>query len=250
MRGLIVACAIESVVLAACAGPHEVASVVAAPSAQAPPSDQTRARKNEGSSREMKKELVARVAGDTEDVWSALFKAMGYASYPAPTVVIFASMTKSACGIVRTAGGPKYCPADRQVYVDTDFFSELAKRTAAAGNFAAAYLLAREVGHHVQNTLGTLLQFEHDISQIDEPRRIELQVRLELQADCYAGVWAFYAQKRDLLEPGDVEEGVPAAQTVGDVSTHGTGVQRMWWFKQGLATGAPRACDTFAILQP
>ena len=292
MRSLILACAIGSMVLAACAGTYEMAPGIsaqieveqgnqmvarrndassaeanlsaratdqqqetAAPgmAAQAAPAaqgEQSVARETDVSSSAQRKEFVARVLGDTEDVWSAVFKTMGNPAYPMPTVVLFSFVTSSACGFVRAKVGPIYCPADSQIYVDPDFLSELSRRTTAHGDFAQAYLLAREVGHHVQSTLGTMAQFERSLSQVDEPRRIQLQVRRELQADCYTGVWAFYVQRRHRLDPGDLEEGVPAAQTVGDVSTHGTSAQRMWWFNQGLATGDPRECDTFSRLQP
>ena len=134
---------------------------------------------------------MARVFGDIEDVWAALFKTMGNPPYPMPTVVLFSFGTSSACGLVRAEVGPIYCPADSQIYVDPDFLGELSRRTTALGDFAQAYLLSREVRHHVQNTLGTMPQFERSLSQVDDPRRIQLQVRRELQADCYTGVWAF-----------------------------------------------------------
>ena len=293
MRSLILACAIGSMVLTACARTYETAPGIsaqieveqgnqtivrrddassaeanrlnagatdqhhetAAPgmAAQAAPAaqgEQSVARETDVSSSAQRKEFVARVLGDTEDVWSALFKTMGNPAYPMPTVVLFSFGTSSACGFVRAKVGPIYCPADSQIYVDPDFLSELSRRTTPLGDFAQAYLLAREVGHHVQNTLGTMAQFERSLSQVDDPRRIQLRVRRELQADCYTGVWAFYVQQRHRLDPADLEQGVPAAQTVGDVSTHGTSAQRMWWFNQGLATGDPRECDTFSRLQP
>ncbi len=257
MRSLIMACAIGSMALAACARPYETAPGTAArPASGGPPTemvarqnDAYSATKNDVSSSADRKEFLARVLGDTEDVWSAIFKSTGN-PYPMPTLVLFSGQTSSACGVVSSTAGPVYCPADRRIYIDPDLLSVPSQRQAVLVDFAQAYLLAREVGHHVQNTLGTMAQFEHALSQTDEPRRIQLQVRLELQADCYAGVWAFYVQRRHQLDPGDLEQGVPAAQTVGDVSTHGTSAQRMWWFNQGLATGDPRECDTFSHLQP
>ena len=289
MRNLIQACAIGSMVLAACARTNETAPGISA-QIEVEKRNQTVVRRDDASSAEAnslsagatdqhqesaapgmaaqaapaaqreqsvardtddsRKEFVARVLGDTEDVWSAVFKAMGNPPYPMPTVVLFSLRTRSACGLVRAEVGPIYCPADSQIYVDPDFLSELSRRTTPLGDFAQAYLLAREVGHHVQNTLGTMAQFERSLSQVDDPRRIQLRVRRELQADCYTGVWAFYVQQRHRLDPADLEQGVPAAQTVGDVSTHGTSAQRMWWFNQGLATGDPRECDTFSRLQP
>jgi len=289
MRNLIQACAIGSMVLAACARTNETAPGISA-QIEVEQGNQMVARRNDASSAEAnslsagatdqhqetaapdmaaqaapaaqreqsvardtngsRKEFVARVLGDTEDVWSAVFKAMGNPPYPMPTVVLFSFGTSSACGLVKAEVGPIYCPADSQIYVDPDFLSELSRRTTPLGDFAQAYLLAREVGHHVQNTLGTMPQFERSLSQVDDPRRIQLQVRRELQADCYTGVWAFYVQRRHLLAPGDLEEGVPAAQTIGDVSTRGTSAQRRWWFNRGLASGDPRECDTFSLLQP
>jgi predicted metalloprotease len=209
------------------------------------------------------KELVARVVGDTEDVWQSLFKAMGRSSYPAPTLVMFSGSTRSACGTGTAAVGPFYCPADRKVYLDTSFFNQLERRFGAPGDFAQAYVIAHEVGHHVQNVLGTMKQFDAQASRVDERRRNQLQVRLELQADCYAGVWGFFAKRRNLLEPGDVEEGLRAAATVGDdqmmkrtqgyvvpeAFTHGSAEQRMRWFRRGMESGDPRQCDTFSSPQ-
>ena len=208
------------------------------------------ARETDVSSSARRKEFVARALGDTEDVWSAVFKAMGNPPYPMPTVVLFSFGTSSACGFVKSTVGPFYCPADRQIYIDPDFLSDLSRRSTALGDFAQAYLLAREVAHHVQSTLGTTPQFENSLSQADEARPVQLRVRRELQADCFAGVWAFYVHKLNRLAPEDLENGVPAAQTFGDVSTHGTPAQRMRWFNLGLAAGDPRKCDTFSVLQP
>jgi predicted metalloprotease len=194
------------------------------------------------------KEFVARIVGDTEDVWTALFESMGM-RYEPPMVVLFTRSTASGCGIARAATGPFYCSADRTVYLDTAFFSELPGRSYAPGDFARAYLIVREISHHVQNALGTVQQFEPPPSEMVERQRNQLQVRLELQADCYTGVWAFFVQKRNLLEPGDLEE-VRTVQGLGDASTRGTAEQRLWWFKHGLATGDPRQCDTLKASQP
>ena len=234
MRSLILAGAAGLLSVAGCVPMHEVVSGTSGRTASANPT----------------KEFVARVVGDTEDVWDALFIAMGNPPYPKPTVVIFSGQMQSACGSVSAAAGPFYCLADRKVYLDTAFFSELSRRFDAPGDFAPAYLIVHEIGHHVQNVLGTMQQFEGAVSRIEERQRNQLQVRLELQADCYAGVWAYFVQKRNLLEPRDLEKGLPAAVAVGDTFTHGAAAQRIGWFKQGLATGDPRQCDTFAASQP
>ncbi|HQR11878.1 MAG TPA: neutral zinc metallopeptidase [Casimicrobiaceae bacterium] len=205
------------------------------------------------------KALSARVLGDTEDVWTALFQAMG-SRYEPPRLVLFSRTTTSACGRASSASGPFYCPADRKLYLDTEFFRELQGRFGAPGDFAQAYVIAHEVGHHVQNLMGTMGQYDQAAGKLDERRRNALSVRLELQADCYAGVWGFYAAKRNLLEPGDAQEGLRAASAVGDDSiqkmsrgyvvpegfTHGSAEQRMKWFQTGLQSGDPRACNTFA----
>lgn len=206
------------------------------------------------------KELVARVVGDTEDVWQALFKSLGRSNYPAPTLVMFSGAVQSACGTASSAVGPFYCPIDGKVYLDTAFFNQLDRRFGAPGDFAQAYVIAHEIGHHIQKVQGIMKQFDAQASRADERRRNQLQVRLELQADCYAGVWGYFAQRRKLLEPGDVEEGLRAAAAVGDdqimkrtqgyvvpdAFTHGSAEQRATWFRRGLASGDPRQCDTFA----
>jgi uncharacterized protein len=212
--------------------------------------------------RDETKEMVARVLGDTEDTWSAVFKASG-ARYDPPRLVLFRGSTQSRCGRAVTAVGPFYCSADREVYLDTSFFNELTRRFGAPGDFAQAYVIAHEVGHHVQNELGIMNRFEHEAQRTDARGRNALSVRLELQADCFAGVWGHYAQRRNLLDPGDVEEGLRAAAAVGDdriqkqsqgvvvpdAFTHGASEQRVRWFRIGLATGDVRRCDTFAARQ-
>ena len=205
------------------------------------------------------KQLVARIVGDTEDVWTGLFKAMG-TRYEPPTLVLFTRYTVSGCGNASAAAGPFYCPVDQKVYLDTAFFRELQTRFGAPGDFAQAYVIAHEIGHHVQNQLGTMQKFEQTAARTDARQRNALSVRLELQADCYAGVWGSYAAKRNLLEPGDLEEGLRAASAVGDDTiqkrtqghivpdafTHGTAEQRVKWFRTGFASGDPRSCNTFA----
>jgi uncharacterized protein len=205
------------------------------------------------------KDFAARVLGDTEDVWTALFQAMG-SHYEKPKLVLFRGQVRSSCGAATAAVGPFYCSADRSVYLDTAFFNELSTRFKAPGDFAQAYVIAHEIGHHVQNRLGVMEQFERRSQRATERERNALSVRLELQADCFAGVWGHFAARRNLLEPGDLEEGLRAASAVGDDQiqkraqgyvvpdsfTHGTADQRMRWFKTGLASGDPRVCDTFA----
>jgi predicted metalloprotease len=208
---------------------------------------------------DLTKEMVAHVLGDTEDTWDTVFDAAG-ARYVAPRLVLFRGSTRSACGQAVTAVGPFYCSADREVYLDTAFFDELAQRFGAPGDFAQAYVIAHEVGHHVQNLTGTMERFARATQGADARSRNALSVRLELQADCYAGIWGHYAQRRNLLDPGDIEEGLRAAAAVGDDRiqreargavvpdsfTHGSSAQRVRWFRIGLETGDMRRCDTFS----
>jgi hypothetical protein len=203
--------------------------------------------------------LVGGVLGDTEDVWTAVFRTQNR-TYTPPTMVLFSGITQSACGRATAAVGPFYCPGDRKLYLDTAFFRELAQRFGAPGDFAQAYVIAHEVGHHVQNLLGTMAKFDAQTSRMSDRDRNAMSVRLELQADCYAGVWGFYAAKRNLLDPGDADEGLRAAAAVGDDRlqkqmqgtvvpesfTHGSSQQRMTWFKRGLDSGDIRNCDTFS----
>jgi len=195
------------------------------------------------------KEFVARILGSTEDVWEDLFKEMGSSPYPQPTVVIFSGKTSSACGAV--SGGPLYCPADRKVYFDTSSLSELSRRLGAPpSDFALAYLIVREVSRHVQTVLGTTTTVGEKMRQTDARGRNALAERLELQADCYTGIWAHFVHKRGVLEPKDLNEGVPFTRANGKASVLGTAEQRTWWFKQGLAKGDLRQCDTFVIAKP
>jgi hypothetical protein len=209
------------------------------------------------------RELATRVLGDTEDVWGAVFKTIG-GTYQPPTLVLFSGSVRSACGLASAAVGPFYCPGDRKLYLDTAFFDELARRFKAPGDFAQAYVIAHEVGHHVQNLTGVMQQVDARRQRLDERGNNALSIRLELQADCYAGVWAYFAQQRGKLDTGDVEEGFAAAAAVGDDQiqkrtqgyvvpesfTHGTAAQRLGWFKTGLASGDMRKCDTFAARAP
>lgn len=194
-------------------------------------------------------EFVARVVGSTEDVWDALFEAMGHSPYPQPTVVIFSGKTRSECGLVSAAVGPRYCPADHKVYLDTASLSELSRRFGAPpSDFALAYLIVYEVSRHVQTALGTMSKIDEQMRQTDARGRNALSVRLELQADCYTGVWAYFMQKRNRLELGDFK--VPAPQAVGESTPHADGAKRLWWFKRGLAAGDPQQCDTFVVAKP
>jgi len=204
----------------------------------------------------------SKVLGDTEEVWGALFKAMGN-RYEPPKLVLFSRKINSACGTASAAVGPFYCSEDRKLYLDTAFFDELASRFGAPGDFAQAYVIAHEVGHHVQNLFGTMRQFDAQTQRMDDRGRNAMSVRLELQADCYAGVWGYFAQKRNLLDPGDLEAGMRAAAAVGDDQiqkrtqgyvvpegfTHGSAQQRQRWFKAGLDSGDPRNCNTFDARQ-
>jgi predicted metalloprotease len=204
------------------------------------------------------------VLADTEDVWTALFKAGGQ-SYTAPGMVIYSNATSTGCGTGQAAMGPFYCPADQKVYLDLDFFNELGSRFGAAGDFAQAYVIAHEVGHHVQTLLGTSAKVQRARSGASEEESNALSVRMELQADCYAGVWAHHAQRTQaILEPGDLEEALTAASAVGDDTiqrrssgrvvpesfTHGTAEQRQRWFRTGFDTGSVNNCDTFSVAQP
>ncbi len=209
------------------------------------------------------KDFSTAVLGDTEDVWSAIFKAMG-SRYVPPKLVLYRGVTASACGRATAAVGPFYCPGDHDLYLDTSFFNELHTRFGATGEFAQAYVIAHEVGHHVQNLLGTMDRVQAQMQRGDERSAKALSVRLELQADCYAGVWGFYAQKRNLIDAQDVDSGLRAAAAVGDDRiqkrtqgyvvpdsfTHGSAEQRTQWFKTGLESGDWRDCDTFKTRSP
>jgi uncharacterized protein len=205
------------------------------------------------------KKFVAVVLAETEDVWTDIFRQNGR-QYRKPTLVLFSDRVESACGVAGTASGPFYCPGDQKVYLDLSFFRELQTRFRAPGDFAAAYVIAHEVGHHVQNLLGTMDQVNSAQSRMSRAQANQLSVRLELQADFLAGVWAHYTQQKGLLETGDVEEALRAASAVGDDRlqresqgyvvpdsfTHGTSEQRVQWFRRGLETGDIRQGNTFS----
>jgi hypothetical protein len=209
--------------------------------------------------RDKQTDFVARVLGDTEDVWGQEFQKMG-SRYQPPKLELFRGQVGSACGLASAAMGPFYCPGDQKVYLDLAFFDELSQRFGAPGDFARAYVIAHEIGHHVQNQLGLMSQVERKSANASPEMRNALSVRQELQADCLAGVWGHSAQARGALEPGDVDAGIAAATAVGDdriqkatrgyvvpeAFTHGSSAQRVRWFKIGLQTGDVRQCNTFA----
>jgi uncharacterized protein len=205
--------------------------------------------------RDETKEFVVRVLGDTEDTWKKLFHQMGSEYHP-PHLVLFRGAVESACGLASSAAGPFYCAEDRRVYLDRSFFEDLARRFGAPGEFARAYVIAHEIGHHVQNEMGIMDKMAPQRGRAGEARRNALSVQVELQADCFAGVWGHFAQQRQLLEPGDVESGLAAAAAIGDdriqrqsggpVSpesfTHGSSAQRVRAFRTGLDSGDVRQC--------
>jgi predicted metalloprotease len=216
--------------------------------AQRPPADDRLAR------------FVSTVLADTEDVWHGVFRQAG-GSYQEPRLVLFRGATPTACGTGQAAMGPFYCPADQKVYIDLGFYETLQSRLGAPGDFAQAYVIAHEVGHHVQNLLGISAKVDQMRGRVSQAEYNRLSVRLELQADCFAGVWAHHAQNaRQILEQGDVEEAMNAAAQIGDDAlqrssggavvpesfTHGTSAQRQRWFHAGMQQGSLKACDTFA----
>lgn len=208
--------------------------------------------------RDETKEFVARVLGDTEDTWSIIFEQMGREYHP-PKLVLFRGAVDSACGLASSAAGPFYCSSDGDVYLDRAFFEALSGRFGAPGEFARAYVIAHEVGHHVQNQLGITEKVAQQRDRAPEAGSNALSVLVELQADCFAGIWGHFAKERNLLDPGDVESGLAAAAAIGDdrlqrqaggsISpesfTHGSSVQRVRWFRRGLDSGDLNQCDSF-----
>ena len=218
-----------------------------------------------GGAQDEQADFVSVVLADTEDTWTELFAARG-ARYEPPKLVLFTDVVRSACGMAQSAMGPFYCPLDHRVYiVDLGIHRDLQQRFRAPGDFAQAYVIAQEVGHHVQTLLGISQQVQEKRQRLSEAQGNALSVRLELQADCLAGVWAHHAHRaRQILEEGDVEEGLNAAAAIGDDRiqrrtqgtvvpesfTHGTSAQRATWFRRGLESGRMDACDTFAASSP
>ncbi len=205
-------------------------------------------------------QFVAVVLADTEDTWHGLFQQLN-GSYQEPKLVLFSGNVQSACGYAQAAMGPFYCPGDNKVYIDLSFYQDLKRRHGAPGDFAQAYVIAHEIGHHVQNLLGLSKKVRTAQQQLSKAEANALSVRLELQADCFAGVWAHHADRtRQLLEEGDIEEALNAASAIGDDRlqkqsrgyvtpdsfTHGSSQQRTRWFKRGLAEGRIQGCDTFS----
>lgn len=204
-------------------------------------------------------QFVKVVLADTEDIWNVIFQKMGK-DYPEPTLVLFRDAVQSGCGNASSASGPFYCPADQKVYIDLSFYQDLQTRFQAPGDFAMAYVVAHEVGHHIQNYLGISERVQRLRGQVSEEEYNKNSVRLELQADFLAGVWAHHAQQmKNILEEGDIEEALNAANAIGDDRlqreaqghvvpesfTHGTSAQRMYWFKKGFQTGDINQGDTF-----
>jgi hypothetical protein len=205
-------------------------------------------------------EFVSVVLADTEDTWKAQFSRMG-STYSEPSLVLFTGAVESACGFAQAAMGPFYCPADQKVYIDLGFYQDLKNRMNSPGDFAQAYVIAHEVGHHVQNLLGISDKVQASRGKLSEKDFNQLSVRLELQADCLAGVWANHADRvRQVVEPGDIDEALNAASQIGDDRlqkqtgghvtpdsfTHGTSEQRVHWFRRGFSSGDLNSCNTFA----
>jgi uncharacterized protein len=206
------------------------------------------------------RQFVSVVLADTEDVWTQVFKTMGR-TYEDPKLVLYSDRVGSACGLASAASGPFYCPEDQKAYLDLSFFQEMKNRFNAPGEFAEAYVIAHEIGHHVQNELGILKQATAERARSDQRRSNAISVRVELQADCFAGVWAYHADRtKHIIEQGDVEAALNAASAVGDdrlqretrgtvmpdAFTHGSSAQRVRWFKRGLDGGNLKQCDTFS----
>ena len=204
-------------------------------------------------------QFVSKVLGSIEEVWTNIFRESGR-SYGKPTLVLYSGAVRSACGLGQAAMGPFYCPNDEKLYIDLSFFEDLRRRFRAPGDFAQAYVIAHEVGHHVQKLSGTFQKLEATRGRVSQSEYNQTSVRMELQADCYAGVWAHHAGSAHQLDPGDVEEALAAATAIGDDRlqkqsqgyvvpdsfTHGTSEQRVRWFKRGMETGRPKDCDTFS----
>ncbi len=203
-------------------------------------------------------QFISTVLAETEDVWETIFREAGR-TYPKPTLVLFAGQVQSACGYASAASGPFYCPADQKVYIDLTFFDELARKFDAAGDFAQAYVLAHEVGHHIQNLIGVLPRFNEMRRRLSQAEQNAMSIRVELQADCFAGVWGHFTAQKGLLERGDLEEALNAATQIGDDTiqrrtqgfivpesfNHGTSAQRRDWFGRGFESGNLDSCDTF-----
>lgn len=212
---------------------------------------------------EERAQFSAAVLGFTEDVWAAVLPRTAGIEYEPATLVLFKGTTQSQCGGASAATGPFYCPPEEAIYIDTNFFVTMERRLGAGGDFAAAYVIAHEVAHHVQNELGILSTANRERANSSEARSNQISVMIELQADCFSGVWARFAQAEGLLEAGDLQEAMNAAEQIGDDTlarnagqavrphtfTHGTSEQRQRWFARGFETGDPTQCDTFSAAQ-
>ena len=232
------------------------------PTTGSPPSVEQSAGKPAGQDEEAR--FVSVVLADTEDTWREIFR-QGGQTYREPKLVLFSGAVQSACGFAQAAMGPFYCPLDETVYIDLIFYRDLKERFRAPGDFAQAYVIAHEVGHHVQNQLGIMQKVQEMRSRVDEVRSNDLSVRTELQADCFAGLWAYHADKsRHILESGDIDEALNAASSIGDDRiqkqtrgqvvpdsfTHGSSEQRVRWFKRGIETGDFAQCNSFNARNP
>ena len=223
-----------------------------------PPAETTGTGGSDSLENDPQAKFVSVVLKSTEDVWHEVFSQRG-AEYRDPVLVLFTDATQSACGVGQSAMGPFYCPADQKVYLDLSFFRDLDTRFGAPGDFAQAYVVAHEVGHHIQTLTGLSQRVQSARSRTSERQANQLSVRQELQADCYAGVWGHYAARQNLLDPGDAEEGLRAAAAIGDDRlqrqsqgrvvpesfTHGSSAERVSWLRRGLDNGRLDACDTF-----
>ncbi|MEM8650204.1 MAG: neutral zinc metallopeptidase [Pseudomonadota bacterium] len=204
------------------------------------------------------KQFMETILGSTEQVWTKLFRDYGK-TYPKPVLNLFSGQTQSACGFASSASGPFYCPGDSEVYIDLSFYDELATKFGAGGDFAQAYVIAHEVGHHVQNVIGILPQFNRMRRSMGKVEANKMSVKVELQADCFAGIWGYYVNQEGWLEAGDLEEALVAANQIGDDAiqkrtqgyvvpesfNHGTSEQRRYWFRRGFESGRIESCDTF-----
>ena len=240
--------------------PSVILNQGASPDQRSAPSSQPRSPQTTGAANDKMSNFVSVVLADTEDTWSDIFRQSG-GRYVEPTLVLYSDAVDSACGFTQSAVGPFYCPRDQKVYIDLGFYRELKTKYQAPGDFAQAYVIAHEVGHHVQNLLGISDKVRSLQKQSSQVEANQLSVKLELQADCFAGVWGNRAERsRQVLQQGDIEEAIAAASAIGDDRlqerargyvvpesfTHGSAAQRTQWFKKGIQSGDPSQCNTFA----
>lgn len=221
-------------------------------------------RKSAGPPKDEMGRFVSAVLAQNEDIWSKVLPQQANRKYQPPRLVVFDGVTRSACGTAQSAMGPFYCPNDQRVYLDTSFFQEMQRKLGGGGDFAYAYVIGHEVGHHIQNLLGILPKVNQMRERLSERESNQLSVRVELQADCFAGVWAYNVQAMDRVEPGDIDEALRSASAIGDDKlqqqagrgavvpdsfTHGSSAQRTRWFNTGFKSGSMQACDTFRTNQ-